>query len=321
MNFYLIGIDHRRAPIDIRESLFWKRKAIADFWSDRSGRRVAILSTCNRLEIYGIAENAFEADLKITSFKNVFNEFCGRSYYLYGEKNVLRHLVCLAAGLESQIKGESQIYSQLTAWIDEKDFPEGLIHLVREALFAGHAIRVREKLNTPENNIAALVYDHLSAEIYPSGLLNIVVAGTGKIAELFARYKPQGVRLYFAAHKNILRAGELAVIAEGEALSLEKLPVFLRDADIFISATSSPHRVFSKNYFSKIAGSRKSELYVYDLAVPRDVAPEAGEIEGIILKNIDEVLSNVKFKGRDEAEYFGIKTRRRDCTCAAISQV
>lgn len=302
MNFFLLGIDHRQTPIAIREALYWKRKEIAGFWSARSGPNAAILSTCGRLEIYGMAENAFEAELRITAFKRFFSEFDGRSYYLYGEKNIFRHLARLAAGLESRIKGESQIYDQLSAWVDEKNFPVELARLAREALSASHGIRMREGQNNPKNNIAVLLYDHLSSRINPCGLLNIAVAGTGRIAELFALYRPRGVRLYFAARKNILRAAELAVIAEGYTLYLEELPALLRDTDILISATSSPHRVFGKNYFSKIAALRKRELYIYDLAVPRDVAPEAGEIKGIVLKNIDEVTADVNIKDRRASE-------------------
>ncbi len=292
MIFYLIGIDHKVAPIGIREIVYWKRPHIAEFLAKQSVGRTATLSTCNRFEIYGIAENETEARLAAGLLKNRFDPIFDNSYTAYGAKNVFRHLVSLAAGLESHIRGELEIYGQLGAWAGREDFPKELGRLVHQALLAGLKIRAEADLNRPENNIAALLYKNLLEYNRSDDLLNVAVAGTGKIAELFACYKPQGVRLCFAAHKNILRAGELAGIAAGTAVLFKELPRLLLSADILISATSSPHRIFDKNYFSRIASTRTKELHIYDLAVPRDVEPAVKDIGGIVLKNIDEVMLN-----------------------------
>jgi len=298
MTFYLIGIDHKIAPIDIREAVYWKREKIAEFWADYTACRIAVFSTCNRMEIYGIAKNTPEAKEAVSIFKKRFSEYFADSYIIYGEKNIFRHLVRLAAGLESQIKGELQIFSQLGTWAGREDFPQALGRLVHEALLAGLEIRTRASLNRPENNIAALLYKNLLEHNQSDNLLNIAVVGTGKIAELLAHYKPQGTRLYFAAHKNIIKAQELARISQGTALWLKELPGLLLNADVLISASSCPHMVFNKNYFLKIAALRDRELYIYDLAVPRNVSPDVKSVNGVILKNIDEAILNVDYKSR-----------------------
>jgi len=131
-------------------------------------------------------------------------------------------------------------------------------------------------------NVAQKLVEH------PEPVIKIRCLKSG-IAELFARYKPQGARLYFAAHKNILKARELAGQSQGHALALKDLPELLLKADVLVSATSSPHRIFSKDYFSRIAALRERELHIYDLALPRAVDPEAKNIDGIVLNNIDDL--------------------------------
>jgi len=304
MFFYLIGVDHRTASIDMREALYWKRRSISEFLSSGIRQRTAVLSTCNRFEVYGLTKDAFTAAVTVDLLRARFKPLFDNAYVIHSRDNVFRHLVRLAAGLESQIKGESQIYSQLGAWASQDYLSSELASLVHDALFAAHDIRMKDGLNRPENNIAVVVYDRILSEIQPDKLLKVVVVGTGKIAELFAVYKPQGIRISFASHKNISKARELAVKAGGAAFTLKELPAYLKSADVLVSATASPHRVFNKNYFSGIAVSRESQLYIYDLALPRDVAPAVKDIEGIILKNIDEVEINADLKNRHTAESF-----------------
>lgn len=291
MSLFLIGIDHKTTPIDIREAVYGKRKEIRAFWGNYAPGRTTILSTCNRFEIYGLAGNELEARAGTDLFKSGFGKLFNNGYFAYRPDNVFRHLVRLAAGLESQIKGESQIYAQLNDWAGQKDFPEKLAAMVYEALLLGHEIRSVSGLRMHENNIATLLYEYLLSTNDSDNLLNVVVAGTGKIARLFAEYKPKETRLYFAAHKNIFKAHELAEQSQGYALMLRDLPELLLKADILISATSSPHRIFDKDYFSRIAALREKELHVYDLAVPRAVDPEAKNIDGIVLNNIDDLNS------------------------------
>lgn len=304
MSFYLIGIDHKKTPIGIREAAHWKRAEVAEFLSKLPAGRATILSTCSRFEIYGVTKDPFSAGVIVDLLKDKFRPLFNNAYAKYGQEKVFKHLVRLAAGLESQIRGELQIYSQLGAWAGQDDLPPKLAGLAHDALLAAHDVRMKNGFNKPDSNIAVFVYKKILSEIHPNKLLDIVVIGTGKIAELFAAYKPQGVRLYFAAHKNILKAEGLARKAQGKALFLKELPECLKTADVLISATASPHRVFDKNYFLKIAASRKQELYIYDLALPRDVAPVVKSIDGIILKNIDEVFINVDLKSRYKAESF-----------------
>ena len=302
MYFYLIGIDYRIAPIEIREAAYWQRARISRFLTEHYAGRSTILSTCNRFEIYGVTENRHEAEAAVAALRERFTPLFDGAYVIYQENNVLKHLVRLAAGVESLVLGELQISGQLGAWAGHDRFPVPLGRLVYDALLAANDIRIEHGLNRPEKNIAVYIYDRVLAETEPDRLLNMIVLGTGSIASLFADYKPRGVRLSFAARKNILKAAYLAERSGGDAFLLQELPCRLVDADVLISATASPHRILGKNYFSKIAMLRKKDLYVYDLALPRDIEPAVKDIEGIILKNIDEVVVNADIKNRLKAE-------------------
>jgi glutamyl-tRNA reductase len=304
MYFYLIGIDYKIAPIEIREAAYWQRARLNGFLAEHYADRATILSTCNRFEIYGLTENRHEAEAAVADLKGRFAAFFNGAYVVYQENNVLRHLVRLAAGVESQVLGELQISGQLGAWAGQDRFPVSLGRLVYDALLAANDIRIEHGLNRPEKNIAVHIYDRVLAEAGPDRLLNMVVLGTGSIASLFADYKPRDVRLSFAARKNILKAAGLAERSGGDAFLLQELPGRLVDADVLISATASPHRILGKNYFSKIAMLRKKDLYVYDLALPRDIEPAVKDIEGIVLRNMDEVTLNADVKNRHTSESF-----------------
>jgi len=94
---------------------------------------------------------------------------------------------------------------------------------------------------------------------------------------------------YFLAHKNYRKANEFAVRAKGIAASLHTIDEIIVDADVLISATSSPHYILTADFFRKVMSKRKKGLYVYDLAIPRDIDPNASGLEGVILKNIDDL--------------------------------
>ena len=117
----------------------------------------------------------------------------------------------------------------------------------------------------------------------------IVIIGTGKIAELFARHRPSKAHITFVAHKNYQKAETLAKYSGGETLPLQDLPRIITKAAAVISATSSPHYILKKEHFNNYPVRRERPLYVYDLAIPRDAEPEIGAIAGVLLQNLDDL--------------------------------
>ena len=288
MYFYLTGIDYRRAPIEVRDEIYRQRKAISDFWSVNDPHGSAVLMTCNRIEIYGAARYADNAFGHISRFAESFPNFAKYAYVKYGEAEVFRHALRLAVGLESQIKGEGQILEQLKRW--RRDIPQGNINdLWARAISLVQKIRAASGLDGYNSNIAALVFEDIRKKLNSKKRYEVIVIGTGKIAELIARYKSPEARLIFVAHKNYIKALALAGESGGEALYLKDLPQLLSKADVLICATASPHCIIRTEHLGARTIGRGNPLHIYDLSIPRSVEPKIAQVEGVFLQNLDDL--------------------------------
>ncbi|MDD5476834.1 MAG: hypothetical protein PHG87_01280 [Candidatus Omnitrophica bacterium] len=275
MNFYLIGTDYQSVDLIGREEINARRRQIGAYWAEFFSQ-TAVLSTCNRFELYGIAAESVK-------FPRIEEGW----YFMEGRVNVFAHALRVAVGLESQLKGELQILEQINSWSNK--IPAGLTGLWSRVYSDALLIRRESGLNG-QDNIATLVFDDMKKNLVWPNELKIVVIGTGKIAGLLARHRPINARLIFAAHKNKLAAQSLAESACGKTVFLSNLPDVLAEADFLVSATASPHLILKAEELERIALRRKKPLYIYDLAMPRDIEPVAGQIRGVILKNLDDLF-------------------------------
>jgi len=289
MIFYLIGVDSKIAKIEKREEAVLLKKRFSQFLSSDGFYNARLLSTCNRFEIYDVANDKNEAIKRLDILKKNFQYLLGGSYEFVGEREVFSHLLKLGCGLLSQLKAEKQILEQLISFRNQKDFPEILKKILDAAISAASIIRTKTGVDKKNYNMADLTLEDVADNRATVSSLKIAIIGTGKIAELFASNRREGVQLYFLAHKNYTKANELAARAGGIAVPLTKIDEIILDADILISATSSPHYILRAEFFKKIMAKRKKSLYVYDLAVPRDIDCEVSGIDGIILKNMDDL--------------------------------
>lgn len=298
MNFYLIGINYKSAPINVRDEVQRNKKAISDFWLKYNPGSFAILATCNRLEIYIFLESYDESFDIIQDFLDNFPMFSRYAYLINGKDLVFHHAVRLAIGLESQIQGEQQILEQIKEWRTDNSFPYHLKELWDKAIFVSREIRAASGLNKDNVNIATLVLSDLERKLSLKQRYEIVIIGTGKIAQILSEYKLPKANYTFLANKNYKRAVQLARLTNGKSMFLKDLNGLLVKADALICATSSPHYILNKSNFDKNILRRKSPLYIYDLAIPRDVDPQVGDIEGICLQNLDN-LENIFNKYND----------------------
>lgn len=292
MIFYLIAADYKTASFEIREELYRQRRAITAFWAALAPQQSAVLTTCNRIEIYAVARNFSEARRQTSVFMKNFVGFSGNSRMVYAKESVFTHILRLACGLESQLQGELQIVEQLESWLCKGSFAQNLRGLFQRALNLSKEIRSRCGLDISRNNLATIVYSDIKKHLDNDGRYDIIILGTGKIAELFAEFRPENARLYFAAHRNFLKAKLLAQQAKAEAILLHEIRVAnapVLAADILIGATSSPHQVLDFDDASRIIKLRKKPLYVYDLALPRDIDPRVAQLPGVILQNLDSL--------------------------------
>jgi len=289
MNFYLIGIDYQSAPLEIREEISLKRKEIFAFWQIRKPKEVAILSTCNRMEIYGLAKDLDAISKEIVDFKQGFKGFFENAYIRFGKEEVFKHLLLLSCGLKSQLVGELQILQQLKTWSVAEFFPLELSKLLNQVLSLAEGIRRQTGLEQTEINIANIVFGDLVKRIGIKEKTQIIIIGTGKIAQLIADNRPENAQLHFISHRNFSKAQLLARQSQGVVKTFPELPYLLLTADVLISATSSPHFVIYEKHFLKRNSERQQPIYLYDLAIPRDIEPRVGDLPGIFLQNLNDL--------------------------------
>ena len=291
MYFYLIGIDYKRAPIDARDGIYRERKTIVDFWKGLDSQGHAMLVTCNRLEIYGVALYPDDAFGNIRRFAGRFPDFARYAYIKYDQAQVFRHSLRLASGLESQLQGEKEILKQLDSWRHAIS-SHSIKNMWASAISISKKIRSTSGLEEDNDNLAVLIFNDIRKRLGESKTYNIIVVGTGKVAEMIAKHRPREAHIRFAAHKHYKKAEELASCAGGVAIHLEDIPAAMAEADVLICATSSPHYIINKSHLKALTVGRSHPLYIYDLAVPRDVEPEIAALDGVFLQNLDD-LGNI----------------------------
>lgn len=288
MHFYLIGIDYKKATVDVRDHIHQQTKYIQDFWNKLAVYSSAILVTCNRIEIYGVSQKASESQEMANVFFKVFPCFRKYGYFKQSSQAVLNHALRLATGLESQIKGEQQILLQLKNWHKNDIVSSPIKKLWGNVIVLADKIREESNLDKFQSNIAKLLYAYTDKS-FNNSRYQVLVIGTGKIAELLAKYKSSNVEIVFIAHKNYLKACSLAKESKGKAFFFNDLAYLINEVDVVICATKSQHFVLKKAELENILYKNRRKITIYDLSVPRDVEPQIGNISNVYLQNLNEL--------------------------------
>lgn len=318
MSIVLIGVNHRTAPVELREQLSLSgcgldmaledlaQKIQSDAGSNGSNPRrlyeATILSTCNRLEVYAIVKEASVGWRVIEDFLSQLQGITPgvlrpHLYFMEGQAAV-EHLLRVAAGLDSMILGEPQILGQVSAAYAaaQKAGVTGplLSHLFPQAIHAGKRARTETAISrytTSVSHVAAILAE---GTIGPLADKTILVVGTGEMAEQAVdALEARGAQMLLCINRTFARAEELAQKIGGKAYNWYHLPEALKRADMVISATGAPHTIIYVNDVTKILPGRNGRpLLFVDVAVPRDIEEAVGELPGVILHDIDD-LQNV----------------------------
>jgi len=275
MSLFLIGKDYKSADIEIREGLYRNKKSIQEYFSG-----VSILATCNRFEIYGQGR-----------IPQTLPPLLQGAQIINDRASIFKHALGVASGIESQVKGETQILEQLTSWLYSDDFVPEILQLWSKAVREAKEIRLISGLNDMRRNIATAIFGILERK---KDKVKIIVAGTGKVAQLFCLNRPEWATIDFASHKNRKQAELLANQSQGEVFSFNELTLALINTDILISASSSPHLIFKKEYLEGIISVRRDPLVIFDLAIPRDIDPTVIGSDGLTMYDLDGLSEAIK---------------------------
>ena len=303
---FTVGMSHRTAPVELRESVDFSRGGAAEALAaiaDRGiSREMVVLSTCNRAEIYAIV-GADGPDAIGRFFADYHQLPLGRiSEHLYVRQgaDVARHLFRVAAGLDSLVVGEPQILGQVkAAYATASD--HGYTSAVTNRLFhSAFAVgkRVRSETGLSEGAVSvSYAAIALARKIFGDLTgLNVVILGAGGMAKLTGIHlKGQHVREITIASRTLRTAEVLARQLEGRAVHWTELGDALATADIVITATGATEPVLTRSGVQDVMRPRRQRpLFIIDIAVPRDVDPEVGNLDQVFLYNIDDLQSIVK---------------------------
>lgn len=319
MNIILIGMNHKTAPLEIRERLsiacgddinpLTEMKKIPQI------KEILYLATCNRVEVL---VNAVESEETVNSLKNfIFHhgnlsmEEMSRCLYLYFDHDAVRHFFRVASSIDSLVMGEPQILGQVKdAYRRAAEHNTTGIILNR---ILHHTFRVAKRVRT-ETGIAgnAVSVSFAAVELAKKIFGNlkgktILLVGAGEMSELAAKHLiNNGVGRIVIANRTYARALQMAEDFSGTAIEFDSLPEKLRDVDIVISSTGAAGYVITAPMIDAALRRRKNRLlFLIDIAVPRDIDPAAGDIDNVYLYNIDNLQDIVdeNLKGRmKEAE-------------------
>jgi glutamyl-tRNA reductase len=300
MNFFVLGVNHKTAPVEVRERFAIPEarmpEALGKLTSMDGVEEGMIVSTCNRVEIFARSQNG-HCDLQ--RFVREYFGFTAGEYepYIFEHQQLeaVKHVFRVASSLDSMVVGESQILGQVKeAYATARAL--GTVHsqldqLLTRAFAVAKKVRNETTIATSSVSIASVAVE-LAEKIF--GSLNgksVYLVGAGKMCELAARHLiAHGAKKIYVGNRTYDRAVALAEKFDGEAIPFERLYDTAPWADIIISSTGAPHTIFRKEHGEKFLHARKNRpMFFIDIAVPRDIDPSINELDGIFVYNIDDL--------------------------------
>lgn len=301
--FFVIGATHHQAPLAVREKLALGENfepLQADLAALSGLREFAVLNTCNRIEFYGVAETAEAA-------AGVQRAFCQRQRFTEDEftpyrlrlqnSAAVRHLLEVAAGIDSQLIGETEIFGQVKAAYaraQERGTTGPVLNRIFQKAFqAAKHVRTNTSINSGHVSVANVAVD-LAVTIFGQlGSTRILLLGAGDIGEKTARaFKSRGAGALTVASRRLENAMELAASLEATPLPFENRDQQLVASDIVVCSTSAPHAVVLQSAVAAAMRKRAARpLFFIDLALPRDVEAEVAKLDNVFVYNLDDLAA------------------------------
>jgi glutamyl-tRNA reductase len=308
MELILVGINHRSAPLEIREQVAMNqdevREVLVRMRGDKVLSEVLVLSTCHRTEFYGLSSDNGAAEIYIRDLidyrkKIDLGKHPGYAYTLK-ELETARHLFRVSAGLDSIILGEAQILGQVKRAYQMaiECGTNGIIlnRLLHAAARVGKRVRTETRLGGGAVSLAGASAE-LAGKIFSDlSSRSVLLIGVGEMGKLTARHMMErGVSRLTIANRTFDKADELAKELGARALPLDRLDEALASADIVISSTGAPKPIVDVKLMRSILHKRsRPPIYIIDIAVPRDFEPGIGQLDGVFLHNMDSMNLLVK---------------------------
>lgn len=308
-----VGVNHRTAPLAVREKLSFPEHTIGE-----SLRKLksypgldgcVIVSTCNRTEIYAAP---FELDSGLNAIWEFLSDRSGidiseiKNYtFCHTLYDAIRHLFRVVAGLDSMILGETQILGQVSRAyqlaLENQATNSVLNTLFRQAVTIGKRIRTETGIDRNPVSIPYAAVELAKQHLGDLSGMSVLVVGAGEMSELTATHLvANGISSVIVSNRSYDRAVQLAEKFNGKAVKFDSLLEYLKTADIVISSTAASHYVIKTEEVAAIIKNRQQRpIFMIDIAVPRDIDPDVGRLSGAVLFDVDD-LQNVVDAGLAE---------------------
>jgi len=321
MSLLALGINHKTAPVKIREQLSFAPDTIPDALTDLTAQdavnEAVILSTCNRTELYcqlncdeEDAAQATEALIQwLKNHHDLADTDISDYLYLHSDKDAVKHMLRVASGLDSLVLGEPQILGQLKsafAVARENHAIGQMLHKLFQHTFScAKQVRTDTAIGASAVSVAFASVS-LAKQIFSDFQQHTaLLIGAGETIELVARHLHEsGIGRIIIANRTVEKAHTLAQEFDGYAIALSEIPVHLAEADIVISSTASQLPILGKGTVEAAIKARKhSPIFMVDIAVPRDIEEQVGDLEDIFLYTVDDLheIIDEGLKSRQDA--------------------
>ncbi|MHB8483074.1 MAG: glutamyl-tRNA reductase [Nitrospiria bacterium] len=312
MNIVLVGLNHKTAPVEIREKFSFQESLIGDYLTQMMASPLVteglILSTCNRVEICATTDNIPECFDYLSQFlyenqkpgaRISFQQFVQYLYY-YSSVDAISHLFRVSSSLDSMVVGEPQISGQLKEAFDYAMINKAtgviLNKLFKKAISVSKRVRSQTRIS---ENAVSVSYAAVGLAKKIFGDLNgktVLLVGAGEMSELAARHLiSNGVKNVLVTNRNFQRAVELAREFNGTSVKFDDLETELTEADIVICSTGAPYYLIHCEMVEPAVARRKNKpIFLVDISVPRNIDPKINTLENVFLYDIDDLQSVVE---------------------------
>ncbi|MDP3687658.1 MAG: glutamyl-tRNA reductase [Sulfurimicrobium sp.] len=311
MQLFAFGINHHTAPLAIREQVAFHAEsvthALLNLVEHRPVKEAAILSTCNRTEVYCNTDEPRQAIEWMADFHQLKTHAIEPYLYTLPKQDAVKHAFRVASGLDSMVLGETQILGQLKQAVrtaEQAGTMGTLLHKLFQRTFSV-AKEVRGTTAIGANSVSmAAAAVRLAQRIFPSiHEQNVLFIGAGEMIELCANhFAAQHPKHILVANRTLERAATLAQRFGGGAITLNDLPDHLAAYDSIVTSTASPLPILGKGMVERAIKARKHRpMFMVDLAVPRDIEEEVADMDDVFLYSVDD-LSQVVQEGMDSRQ-------------------
>lgn len=312
----MIGVNFKTAPVDVREVLAVPASELPTAFEKLQQLEVSeavLLCTCNRTELYALVE---ETDRGFSILTRYLAEVAGirdvdrlvKSIYTHQDTHAVEHLFRVTCGLDSMVVGETQILGQVRdAYLDAvraKTVDKVLHQLFEQAIAVGKRAQTETRIGQSAVSVSYAAVELAKKVFRTLSGRRCMAIGAGETGKLTVRHlQASGVKEIVIANRTLERAEALAREISGIAIPMSAIPAYLQTVDVVISSTGAPGYVLTRSQVSEALRHRRGRpLFLFDIAVPRDIDPDLGSVEGVFLYNIDDLQAVVNANLQERAE-------------------